>query len=167
MMTAENQVDAREWGSTGLKVLPVALGCMGMSGVYGGADENESMATISRGAGRGGDAARYGRFYGAGHNEMLIGRALSRNPLANLLIPRRAGSSPARDKSRPPKGLSFLILVTGRPGANAAQNERVAAALEITPAQFAVAWVLAKGRRIIPVIGACTRQQLSESLAAV
>ena len=37
----------------------------------------------------------------------------------------------------------------------------------LKPAQLAIAWVLAKGPRIIPVIGARTRTQLAESLAAV
>jgi aryl-alcohol dehydrogenase-like predicted oxidoreductase len=37
----------------------------------------------------------------------------------------------------------------------------------LKPAQLAVAWVLAKGPRIIPVMGARTRTQLAESLAAV
>jgi aryl-alcohol dehydrogenase-like predicted oxidoreductase len=57
---------------------------------------------------------------------------------------------------------------------NLAQNERVvevwrqlAAEKGLTPVQLAIAWVLAKGRRIVPVIGARTRKQLSESLAAI
>jgi aryl-alcohol dehydrogenase-like predicted oxidoreductase len=45
--------------------------------------------------------------------------------------------------------------------------QRLAAEKGITPAQLAIAWVLAKGQRIVPVIGARTRKQLSESLAAV
>jgi aryl-alcohol dehydrogenase-like predicted oxidoreductase len=59
-------------------------------------------------------------------------------------------------------------------GENFQRNEKVvedlkglAAEKGITPAQLAIAWVLAKGRRIVPVIGARTRKQLSESLAAV
>jgi aryl-alcohol dehydrogenase-like predicted oxidoreductase len=35
------------------------------------------------------------------------------------------------------------------------------------PSQLAIAWVLAKGKYIVPVIGARTRIQLEESLAAV
>jgi aryl-alcohol dehydrogenase-like predicted oxidoreductase len=57
---------------------------------------------------------------------------------------------------------------------NAGHNRKVVEELQqlaadrgVTPAQLAIAWVLARGRRIIPVIGARTRQQLSESLAAV
>ena len=59
-------------------------------------------------------------------------------------------------------------------GGNVTQNDKVveelgqlAAEKGVTPAQLAIAWVLAKGRRIIPVIGARTRKQLSESLAAL
>jgi aryl-alcohol dehydrogenase-like predicted oxidoreductase len=36
-----------------------------------------------------------------------------------------------------------------------------------TPTQLAIAWVLAKGERIVPVIGARTRAQLAESLGAL
>ena len=45
-MTTENKIDTRELGATGLKVFPIALGCMGMSGMYGASDENESIATM-------------------------------------------------------------------------------------------------------------------------
>jgi aryl-alcohol dehydrogenase-like predicted oxidoreductase len=44
---------------------------------------------------------------------------------------------------------------------------RVAAAKGVRPAQLAIAWVLAKGPRIVPVIGARTRVQLDESLGAL
>ena len=37
----------------------------------------------------------------------------------------------------------------------------------VRPAQLAIAWVLAKGESIVPVIGARTRAQLEESLAAL
>jgi len=35
----------RNLGATGLKVFPIALGCMGMSGMYGAANDDESIAT--------------------------------------------------------------------------------------------------------------------------
>jgi aryl-alcohol dehydrogenase-like predicted oxidoreductase len=43
---------------------------------------------------------------------------------------------------------------------------QVAARKGITAAQVAIAWVLAQGDDIIPLIGARRRNQLSESLAA-
>ena len=49
---------------------------MGMSGMYGAADEHESIATIHAAMDRGIDLLDTGDFYGAGHNELLIGRAI-------------------------------------------------------------------------------------------
>ena len=43
----------------------------------------------------------------------------------------------------------------------------LAAEQGVSATQLAVAWVLAKGASIVPVIGARTRAQLSESLAAL
>jgi len=294
-MTTENQVAARALGSTGLHVFPMALGCMGMSGMYGATDDNESIATIHAALDAGVNLLDTGDFYGAGHNEMLIGRALKdrrnsallsvkfgalRSPdgawggfdgrpaavrnfaayslqrlgvdhidiyrpsrldstvpiedtigaIADLIrggYVRFAGLSevgadtirrahavlPVSDLqieyaliSRGPEARIFPVLeelgigvtaygVLSRgllsgsqpatqgdfrahlprfSGANSTQNQetveelkQLAAEKDLTPAQLAIAWVLAKGPRIVPVIGARTRQQLSESLAAL
>src|SRR5262249_46920437 len=69
--------DPRPLGATGLKVFPIALGCMGMSGMYGQSDDQESIATIQAAIDRGITIIDPGDFYGSGHNEMLIGRALA------------------------------------------------------------------------------------------
>ena len=59
-----------------LKVLPLGLGLMSMSGVYGAADEAEAIATIHRGLDRGINMLDSADMYGWGHNEELLGRAL-------------------------------------------------------------------------------------------
>jgi aryl-alcohol dehydrogenase-like predicted oxidoreductase/RimJ/RimL family protein N-acetyltransferase len=66
----------RPLGTSGLTVFPLALGCMGMSGMYGPADERESIATIHAALDAGVSLIDTGDFYGNGHNEMLIARAL-------------------------------------------------------------------------------------------
>jgi aryl-alcohol dehydrogenase-like predicted oxidoreductase len=53
---------------------------MGMSWMYGQADEAESIATIHAALDRGITLLDTGDFYGQGHNEMLIGRALRERP---------------------------------------------------------------------------------------
>src|SRR5262249_19034007 len=61
----------------GPEVSPIVLGCMGMSGMYGAADEAESIATIHAALERGINLLDTGDFYGTGANELLIGRALA------------------------------------------------------------------------------------------
>jgi aryl-alcohol dehydrogenase-like predicted oxidoreductase len=75
-MTAAAHHQPRRLGSAGPTVFPLALGCMGMSGMYGPADEDESIATIHAALDAGITLLDTGDFYGAGHNELLIGRAL-------------------------------------------------------------------------------------------
>ena len=75
-MTHKDSIATRTLGSTGPEVFPIALGCMGMSGMYGPADDAESIATIHAALDAGVNLLDTGDFYGSGHNEMLIGRAL-------------------------------------------------------------------------------------------
>jgi len=285
----------RTLGRNGPTIFPLALGCMGMSGMYGPADENESIATIHAAIDHGVNLIDTGDFYGMGHNEMLIGRALEgrregvllsvkfgalrgpdgnwlgfdarpaavKNFLAHSLTRLRTGHidiyRPARLDgtvpieetvgaiadlvkagyvraiglaevgaetirrahaihpivdlqieysliSRGPEARIFPVLrelgigvtaygvlsrglLTGSPlaakadlrahmprfvGENLARNRklidalnRLAAERGVAPAQLAIAWVLAKDSTIVPVIGARTRRQLDESLAAL
>ncbi|GGP25572.1 aldo/keto reductase [Silvimonas amylolytica] len=66
----------RQLGKTGPATSALGLGCMGMSGMYGPADEEEGIATIHAAMDAGMVLLDTGDFYGMGHNEMLIGRAL-------------------------------------------------------------------------------------------
>jgi aryl-alcohol dehydrogenase-like predicted oxidoreductase len=54
----------------------LALGCMSMSGMYGASDESESLATMDAALEAGITLFDTGDFYGMGHNELLLGRAL-------------------------------------------------------------------------------------------
>jgi aryl-alcohol dehydrogenase-like predicted oxidoreductase len=268
---------------------------MGMSGMYGPSDEHESVATIHAALEAGITLIDTGDFYGMGHNEMLIGRALKgrreqallsvkfgalrapdgtwvgydarpaavKNFLAHTLtrlgvdhidiyrparldpavpieetigaiadmvkagyvraiglsevgpptIRRAHAVHPIADLqieysliSRGPEARIFPLLtelgigvtaygVLSRgllsrstvtaPGdlrtrfprfsaQNRTRNDRLVEALEtlalenhVSPPQLAIAWVLAQGPTIVPVIGARTRAQLSESLGAL
>jgi aryl-alcohol dehydrogenase-like predicted oxidoreductase len=296
-MSSTTHAQARQLGAEGPAVFPIALGCMGMSGMYGPADEAESIATIHAALDHGVTLLDTGDFYGAGHNEMLIGRALRdrrdrallsvtfgalRAPgggtwggvdarpaavrnfltysltrlgvdhvdvyrparldpavpieetigaIADLIkagyvraiglsevgpetIRRARAVHPIADLqieysliSRSPEAQIFPLLaglgigVTAygvlsrgllsgtRPnaaagdyrahlprfeGGNREQNDRLVATLRrlaeergVRPSQLAIAWVLARGTNIVPVVGARTRAQLAESLGAL
>ena len=66
----------RRLGNTGPLVSKFGLGCMGMSGMYGGRDDDESVATIHAALDAGVTLLDTGDFYGSGHNELLVGRAI-------------------------------------------------------------------------------------------
>jgi aryl-alcohol dehydrogenase-like predicted oxidoreductase len=63
-------------GTSGPQVSRVGLGLMGMSGIYGPADETESIATVRAALEAGITLLDTGDFYGMGHNELLLRDAL-------------------------------------------------------------------------------------------
>ncbi|HEU4385972.1 MAG TPA: aldo/keto reductase [Anaeromyxobacteraceae bacterium] len=294
-MTTRTQAEPRQLGSKGPSVFPLALGCMGMSGMYGQTDDAESIATIHAALDAGVTLLDTGDFYGVGHNELLIGRALqgrrdqallsvkfgvlrspgggwsgvdarpaavknflaytltrlgvdhvdiyrpsrldpavpiedtigaiaelvkagyvrhvglsevgaetirrahALHPIADLqieysLISRgpEARIFPALSElgigitaygvlsrgllsgSRPAAKADFRAYLPRFTGENRERNQRLVEALQslaaekrATASQLAIAWVLAKGRTIVPVVGARTRKQLQETLGAL
>jgi aryl-alcohol dehydrogenase-like predicted oxidoreductase len=70
-------MDQRKMGQHGPQLSALGLGCMGMSDFYGPADETESIATIEAALEAGITHFDTGDFYGSGHNEMLLRRALA------------------------------------------------------------------------------------------
>lgn len=65
-------------GKNGPLVSKLGLGCMRMSSTWGGPvnDENESIATIQQAMDSGINFLNTGDFYGHGHNELLVGKAI-------------------------------------------------------------------------------------------
>ncbi|HEY4592571.1 MAG TPA: aldo/keto reductase [Thermoanaerobaculia bacterium] len=294
-MSTPTPTEFRRLGSSGPSVFPLALGCMGMSGMYGPSDEAESIATIHAALDHGINLLDTGDFYGMGHNEMLIGRALrdrrdrallsvkfgglrgpdagwigfdarpaavknflaysltrlgvdhvdvyrparldpavpieetigaiaemvkagyvraiglsevgpetirrahAVHPIADLQIEYALISRGPEEKifpllhelgiavtaygvlsrgllsgSKPAAQGDFRAHLPRFSGENGERNRRLVEALErlaaekrVSPTQLAIAWVLAKDKSIVPVIGARTRAQLTESLGAL
>lgn len=67
----------RTLGGQGLTVSAIGLGCMGMSQAYGPADDKESIAALHRATEVGITLLDTAMSYGSGHNEALLGRAIS------------------------------------------------------------------------------------------
>ena len=77
-------MNTRRLGTTGPEVSATGLGAMGMSDLYGPADQSESIATIQAAIDAGVTLLDTGDFYGMGHNELLIGEALRAAPRRQL-----------------------------------------------------------------------------------
>jgi aryl-alcohol dehydrogenase-like predicted oxidoreductase len=69
-------MERRRFGNTDLIVSIIGLGCYGMSGAYGPADDAESIATIHRALDLGVNFLDTSASYGQGHNHRLIGEAI-------------------------------------------------------------------------------------------
>src|SRR5271154_4379345 len=114
-------MQTRQLGSNGPIVSSVGLGCMGMSDIYGPADEAESIATIHAAMERGITLLDTGDFYGMGHNEMLIRKAIE-GKRGNVFIAVKFGALRGPDRSwggldmRPAAVKNFLAYSLSRLG---------------------------------------------------
>jgi aryl-alcohol dehydrogenase-like predicted oxidoreductase len=84
-------MERRTFGTSDLEVSVIGLGCYGMSGVYGPADDTESIATIRRALELGVNFLDTSASYGQGHNHRLIGEAI-RGRRHEVVIHSKSGS---------------------------------------------------------------------------
>jgi aryl-alcohol dehydrogenase-like predicted oxidoreductase len=76
LSTTSTPVPRRRLGPEGPEVSALGYGAMGLSGVYGEADDQESVRLLHHLLDIGVDFLDTADVYGAGHNERLLGRAL-------------------------------------------------------------------------------------------
>src|SRR5712691_321167 len=69
-------MEKRALGRSSLNVSAIGLGLMSMSGIYGNADDGESISVVHHALDSGIDHLDSSDMYGWGHNEKLLGRAL-------------------------------------------------------------------------------------------
>ena len=84
-------------GRGGPEVSRAGLGLMAMSGIYGAADDEESLATIRAALDAGITLLDTGDFYGMGHNELLLSRVLREVPRDSVFVQVKFGGQ--RDPS--------------------------------------------------------------------
>jgi aryl-alcohol dehydrogenase-like predicted oxidoreductase len=90
-------IETTTLGRGGPVVSRAGLGLMGMSGIYGQADDQESLATIHAAVDAGITLLDTGDFYGMGHNELLLRDALRDIPRESVFIQVKFGGQ--RDPS--------------------------------------------------------------------
>ncbi len=100
-------MEQRQLGSQGLQTGAIGLGCMGMSHVYGPADDEESVRTIQCALDLGISLIDTADVYGFNANERLVGRALLGRPREEAVVATKFGMK------RRPDGT--LIGIDGSP----------------------------------------------------
>ncbi|CAN5792304.1 aldo/keto reductase [soil metagenome] len=76
-MMTQTHAKARKLGGSPLSVFPIGLGCMSLSGAYGKANDDDAIGVIHHAIDRGVTFLDSSDMYGWGHNETLLGKALS------------------------------------------------------------------------------------------
>ena len=93
-------MEQRQLGRTGIKVSALGLGLMSMSGVYGNANDDESIGVIHYAIDRGINFLDSADMYGWGHNETLLGKAL-KGRRDNVIVASKFGKvKPGRQAGR-------------------------------------------------------------------
>ncbi|HEY7567272.1 MAG TPA: aldo/keto reductase [Gemmatimonadaceae bacterium] len=114
----------RQLGAHGPAVSAIGLGCMGMSDLYGPADDVESVATIAAALDAGITLLDTGDYYGMGHNELLLRDALRGRARDQVIVSVKFGA--LRDAAgnwlgfdgRPAAVKSFLAYTLRRIGSD-------------------------------------------------
>jgi aryl-alcohol dehydrogenase-like predicted oxidoreductase len=83
----------RRIGKNGPEVLPIGLGCMSLSGVYGPSDDAAGIAFIQQAVDLGVDHLDSSDMYGWGQNESLLGRALQGNRRDQVVLASKFGQT--------------------------------------------------------------------------
>src|SRR5882757_491924 len=84
---------SRKLGSSSLGVFPIGLGCMSLSGAYGKSDDAEAIRVIHHALDRGVTFLDSSDMYGWGHNETLLGKALSGGRRAKVVLATKFGQT--------------------------------------------------------------------------
>jgi aryl-alcohol dehydrogenase-like predicted oxidoreductase len=141
----------------GLEVSAIGFGCMGMSQSFGpNPGDREDMIGVLRGAvDRGVTLFDTAEVYGPFVNEELVGEALT--PVREQVV------GPGDVRAGLPR---FTVEAREANQAVVDLARRVADARGTTPAQVALAWLLAKKPWIAPIPGTRRLERLEENLGA-
>jgi aryl-alcohol dehydrogenase-like predicted oxidoreductase len=87
----------RPLGKNGPSVSAVGLGCMSVSGVYGAAEDDQSVALIQHAVDSGINHLDTSDMYGWGHNEQVVGRAIAGSRRDKVVLATKFGQLRGED----------------------------------------------------------------------
>lgn len=99
----------RALGNSDLTVSEIGLGCMTMTGIYGPADNDESVSTINASIDAGINFIDTADAYGGGSNEELVGKAIA-GRRDDVVLATKFGNIYARDSERGADGRPEYVV---------------------------------------------------------
>ena len=102
-------MEMRTLGSSGIKVSAIGLGLMSMSGIYGNANDEESIRVIHYALEKGINMLDSADMYGWGHNEELLGKAL-RGRRGGVVVATKFGQTKGADGKQGVDGSPAYVL---------------------------------------------------------
>src|SRR5256712_1700601 len=102
-------MEMRTLGKSGIKVSAVGLGLMSMSGIYGNANDEESIRVIHYALDKGVNFLDSADMYGWGHNEELLGKAL-RGRREGVIVATKFGQTKGADGKQDVDGSPAYVL---------------------------------------------------------
>jgi aryl-alcohol dehydrogenase-like predicted oxidoreductase len=90
-MTQTFTKEPRTLGGSTLRIFPIGLGCMSLSGAYGKSDDADGIRVIHHAIDRGITLLDSSDMYGWGHNETLLGKALAGGRRAKVVLATKFG----------------------------------------------------------------------------
>ena len=92
-MTVTVSKTPRKLGNSNLTVFPIGLGCMSLSGAYGKGDDAESIKVVHHAIDSGVNFLDSSDMYGWGHNETLLGKALTGGRRGKVVLATKFGQT--------------------------------------------------------------------------
>ncbi len=99
----------RALGSSGIETSAIGFGCMSLSGTYGAADDNDSIALIHEALDRGITMLDSSDMYGFGHNEEVVGKAL-KGRRSGVVVATKFGNLGGRSGGRVADGRPEYVI---------------------------------------------------------
>ena len=103
-------MEQRALGKSGLKVSALGLGLMSMSGIYGNANDEESIGVIHHAIDKGMTFLDSADMYGWGHNETLLGKALKGGWRAKAFVATKFGQVKGADGKQGVDGTPDYVI---------------------------------------------------------
>jgi aryl-alcohol dehydrogenase-like predicted oxidoreductase len=102
-------MEMRTLGASGINVSAIGLGLMSMSGIYGNANDEESIRVIHYALDKGITMLDSADMYGWGHNEELLGKAL-KGRRENVIVATKFGQTKSADGKQGVDGSPEYVL---------------------------------------------------------